>query len=96
MRRQSQGHVVAWAVLASRASSRDGHCTRLCLGCTDVCTATLGVVSRQTADDPTITGPLLEACVATCKSCSDKSERHAPTIRTAGSASKPAGSYWAS
>jgi hypothetical protein len=53
-------------------------CIRLCLDCTDVCTATLGVVSRQTAYDPTITRPLLEACVATCHSCGDECARHAP------------------
>jgi hypothetical protein len=53
-------------------------CIRLCLDCTDVCTATLGVVSRQTAYDPTLTRPLLEACVATCHSCSDECARHAP------------------
>src|SRR5262252_1196930 len=53
-------------------------CIRLCLDCTDVCTATLGVVSRQTAYDPTITRPLLEACIATCKSCGDECARHAP------------------
>ena len=53
-------------------------CIRLCLDCTDVCTATLGVVSRQTDYDPTITRPLLEACVAACKSCGDECARHAP------------------
>jgi len=53
-------------------------CIRLCLDCVDVCTATLGVVSRQTYYDPTITRPLLEACVATCKSCGDECARHAP------------------
>ena len=53
-------------------------CIRLCLDCTDVCTATLGVVSRQTAYHPAITRPLLEACVATCKSCGDECARHAP------------------
>jgi hypothetical protein len=53
-------------------------CIRLCLDCTDVCTATLGVVSRQTDYDPTITRPLLQACVATCKSCGDECSRHAP------------------
>jgi hypothetical protein len=53
-------------------------CIRLCLDCTDVCTATLGVVSRQTDYDPTITKPLLQACVATCKSCGDECARHAP------------------
>jgi hypothetical protein len=65
--------------------------------------ATLGVVSRQTAYDPTITRPLLEACIATCKSCGDECARHAPTSSTAGpankpaaAASKPAGSCWLS
>jgi hypothetical protein len=53
-------------------------CIRLCLDCTDVCTATLGVVSRQTDYDPTITKPLLQACMATCKSCGDECARHAP------------------
>ena len=52
-------------------------CIRLCLDCVDVCTATLGVVSRQTNYDPTITKPLLEACVATCNSCGDECARHA-------------------
>ena len=78
-------------------------CIRLCLDCTDVCTATLGVVSRQTYYDPTITRPLLEACIATCKSCGDECAHHAPTTSTAGSASRPAaaanrpaGTCWAS
>jgi len=53
-------------------------CIRLCLDCTDVCTATLGVVSRQTHSNPAITRPLLEACVAVCKSCGDECARHAP------------------
>jgi len=52
-------------------------CIRLCLDCTDVCTATLGVVSRQTASDAAVTGPLLEACIGICKSCGDECERHA-------------------
>jgi hypothetical protein len=52
-------------------------CIRLCLDCADVCTATGGVVSRQTDYDLSITRPLLEACVATCKSCGDECERHA-------------------
>jgi hypothetical protein len=53
-------------------------CIRLCWDCADVCTATLGVVSRQTARDTGVTGALLEACVAVCKSCGDECERHAP------------------
>jgi hypothetical protein len=53
-------------------------CIRLCLDCADVCTATLGVTSRQASYDPDVTGPLLQACVAICKSCGDECERHAP------------------
>jgi len=52
-------------------------CIRLCWDCADVCTATLGVVSRQTAYDADVTRPLLEACIATCKSCGDECDRHA-------------------
>jgi hypothetical protein len=53
-------------------------CIRLCLDCADVCTATLGVTSRQASYNPDVTGPLLQACVAICKSCGDECERHAP------------------
>ena len=53
-------------------------CIRLCLDCVDVCTATLAVVSRQRDYDPAVTKPLLQACVATCKSCGDECARHAP------------------
>ena len=52
-------------------------CIRLCLDCADVCTATIGVTSRQSAYDVNVTMPLLEACVAICKSCGDECERHA-------------------
>ena len=50
---------------------------RLCLGCVYVCTATAGVISRQADYDVKSTGPLLEACMASCKSCGDECERHA-------------------
>jgi len=53
-------------------------CVRLCLDCTDVCTATAGVISRLAEYDPATTKPLLEACAAVCKSCGDECERHAP------------------
>jgi len=53
-------------------------CIRLCWDCADVCTATLGVVTRQTAYDARVTRPLLEACVAVCRSCGDECARHAP------------------
>jgi hypothetical protein len=52
-------------------------CIRLCWDCAEVCSATLGVVTRQTAYDASVTKPLLEACVAVCKSCGDECQRHA-------------------
>ena len=52
-------------------------CIRLCLNCVDVCTGTIGVVSRQAEYDAAVARPLLEACVAICKSCGDECERHA-------------------
>ena len=52
-------------------------CIRLCLDCTDICTATGGVISRLAKYDPGATRPLLEACVAICKSCGDECKRHA-------------------
>ena len=52
-------------------------CIRLCLHCADICTAAAGVVSRPAAYDAAVTRPLLEACVAICKSCGDECERHA-------------------
>jgi hypothetical protein len=52
-------------------------CIRLCWDCADICTATMGVVSRQTAYDASITRPQLDACIAVCKSCGDECERHA-------------------
>ena len=53
-------------------------CIRLCLDCADICTATLGVLSRQAEYDASVTRPLLEACAAICRSCGDECERHAP------------------
>jgi hypothetical protein len=52
-------------------------CIRLCLHCTDVCTATGGVISRPAEYDAAVTRPLLEACVAICRRCGDECERHA-------------------
>ena len=52
-------------------------CIRLCLDCTDVCTATAAVLSRLAEYDADTTRPLLESCVAICKSCGDECERHA-------------------
>ena len=52
-------------------------CIRLCLNCTDICTATIGVTSRLAEYDASVARPLLEACVAICRSCGDECERHA-------------------
>jgi hypothetical protein len=52
-------------------------CIRLCLGCTDICDATVRVVSRLAEYDTNVIAPLVEACVAICKSCGDECERHA-------------------
>ena len=52
-------------------------CIRLCLDCTDVCTATAGVLSRPAGYDADVARPLLQACAAICKSCGDECERHA-------------------
>jgi hypothetical protein len=72
-------------------------CIRLCLNCADVCTATAEVTSRPAAHDADVTEPLLEACVAICKSCGDECERHARMHKhcrvragPAGAASRPA------
>jgi Domain of Unknown Function (DUF326) len=52
-------------------------CIRLCMDCVDVCTATLRVIGRQTQYDASLTRPLLESCMAICRSCGDECERHA-------------------
>jgi uncharacterized membrane protein len=53
-------------------------CIRLCLDCTDVCTATVGLVSRLAEYDANVIRPMLEACAAVCRSCGDECGRHAP------------------
>jgi hypothetical protein len=52
-------------------------CIRLCLDCADVCAAVGGVLSRPAGYDAEVVRPLLQACVAICKSCGDECERHA-------------------
>jgi len=53
-------------------------CIRLCLDCTDICAAAAAVTSRLVEYDPGVLRPLLESCVAICRSCGDECERHAP------------------
>ena len=52
-------------------------CIRLNLDCADICNAMSRVVSRQTEYDAEVTRPLLEACMAACRSCGEECERHA-------------------
>jgi hypothetical protein len=52
-------------------------CIRLCLHCADVCTATAAVASRPGEYEAEVMRPLLEACVASCRTCGDECERHA-------------------
>jgi hypothetical protein len=65
------------ADLAGQDVTEMVRCIRLCLNCADVCTATAGVTSRPAEYDADVTRPLLQACVAICKSCGDECERHA-------------------
>jgi hypothetical protein len=53
-------------------------CITLNLDCADVCSATRRVISRQAEYEPDLVRPLLQACVASCKSCGDECEHHAP------------------
>src|SRR5205085_1882834 len=68
---------------------------RLCLNCTDICTATAGVISRLAEYDPGTTRPLLQACAAICKSCGDECERHAhmPHCRVCAEACRRRGEW---
>ena len=52
-------------------------CIRLCLDCTDICTATAAVLSRPAELDLSATRLLVAACAAICQSCGDECERHA-------------------
>ncbi len=65
------------ADLSERNVTEMVKCIRLCLDCTDICVAAVGVTSRQTEYDGSVIKPLLEACVAICRSCGDECERHA-------------------
>lgn len=57
------------------------YCIRLCLNCSDVCSATVGVLRRQSVYDAKVSVPLLDACVAICRTCGDECERHAQMHR---------------
>ena len=52
-------------------------CIRLCLDCGDVCTATGSILSRQTAFEPQLARPVVQACAQACLICREECERHA-------------------
>jgi ferredoxin len=75
-------------------------CIRLCLDCTDVCTATAGVISRLAEYDASATRPLLRPARRSAGAAVTNASAM-PTCRTAGSAprpavaaNEPAGSCW--
>jgi len=47
------------------------------LDCADICGAAARVLSRYSGFDATITGTLLQACIAACSACGDECSRHA-------------------
>jgi hypothetical protein len=64
------------ADLAEQDLTEMVRCIRLCLNCTDICTAAVAVISRPADIDADVARPLLQACVAICKTCGDECERH--------------------
>ncbi len=52
-------------------------CIRLDLDCADVCDAVGRVLSRQTAFEPEMARPALEATIQAVKLCSDECDQHA-------------------
>ncbi len=91
------------ADLAEQNLAEMVRCIRLCLDCVDVCTATLGVVSRQTNYDPPSPGRCSRPAWPPARAAATNARGMLPTTNTAGSASRPAaaanrpaGSCWAS
>jgi hypothetical protein len=52
-------------------------CAALCSICSDVCEATVRVLSQPVHSDRRVWQQLLEACVRTCTSSSEECQRHA-------------------
>lgn len=52
-------------------------CIRLDLDCADICDATGKIMSRQTASDPAMVRPALQACAEACRICAEECEQHA-------------------
>jgi hypothetical protein len=65
------------ACLSEQHTTDLAKCIRLNMDCADICATTSRVVSRQTEYDANVTRPLLEACIAACRSCGDECAQHA-------------------
>ena len=65
------------ACLSEGDATELAKCIRLNLDCADICATTSRVVSRQTEYDANLTRPLLEACIAACRTCGDECASHA-------------------
>jgi hypothetical protein len=68
------------ACLAEQDLAALARCIRLNLDCADICTTTSRVISRQTDFDAAVTRPLLEACIAVCRTFAEECERHASAM----------------
>lgn len=64
------------ACLGEREVAKMVRCIRLNEDCAAVCEATGRVLSRQTAFEPSIATPLLQACIAACRACAEECARH--------------------
>ena len=65
------------ACLAEQDLQMLARCIRLNLDCADVCETTGRLLSRQAEPDGSVLRPLLQACVAACRSCGAEGEQHA-------------------
>jgi uncharacterized protein DUF326 len=52
------------------------HCMRLDLDCSDICSATARVLSRQLAPDYSVIAMALELCIVACDACAKECEDH--------------------
>ncbi len=51
-------------------------CIRLCMDCSDVCTATYRVATRRTAGNVAVIEAQLRACIAACEACVEECSKH--------------------
>lgn len=52
-------------------------CVRTDLDCADICAATGGILTRQTATNSAITRAAIDACRTACGACAEECKQHA-------------------